>query len=86
MKQSKMLQAYKSPILGQLLDLISPTEIGRFEPKFESYDQWNMANSKGINGSSHKSERTDAASASLYSYPGDSNPRAAYKKITKKFF
>ena len=32
----------------------------------------------------HKSERTDAASASLYSYPRDSNPRAAYKKLQKK--
>ena len=33
----------------------------------------------------HKSERTDAASASLYSYPRDSNPQAAYKKLQKKF-
>jgi hypothetical protein len=32
----------------------------------------------------HKSERTDAASASLYSYPRDSNPRTAYKKLQKK--
>ena len=31
--------------------------------------------------SHHKSERTDAASASLYSYPRDSNLRAAYKKL-----
>jgi hypothetical protein len=35
-------------------------------------------------GSNHKSERTDAASASLYSYPRDSNPWAAYKKLQKK--
>ena len=34
----------------------------------------------------HKSERTDAASASLYSYPQDSNLRAAYKKLQKNFF
>ena len=33
----------------------------------------------------HKSERTDAASASYYSYPRDSNPRAAYKKSKKNF-
>jgi hypothetical protein len=32
----------------------------------------------------HKSERTDAASESLYSYPRDSNPQAAYKKLQKK--
>ena len=38
-----------------------------------------------LNSSRHKSERTDAASASLYSYPRDSNPRAAYKKLQKKF-
>ena len=46
MKQSKMLQAQQSPILGQLLDLISPAKINRFEPKFESYGQWDMANAK----------------------------------------
>jgi hypothetical protein len=29
---------YKSLILGQLLDLISPAKINLFEPRFESYD------------------------------------------------
>ena len=33
----------------------------------------------------HKSERADAASVSFYSYPRDSNPRAAYKKLQKMF-
>ena len=35
---------YESPILGQLLDLISPTKINLFEPRFKSYDPWDMAN------------------------------------------
>ena len=41
---------------------------------------------KVVEGEKHKSERTDAASASLYSYPRDSNPRAAYKKLQKENF
>jgi hypothetical protein len=39
---------------------------------------------RGIVSVKHKSERTDAASASLYSYPRDSNPRATNKKFQKK--
>ena len=35
---------YESPILSQLLDLISPPEINISEPRFESYDPWDMAN------------------------------------------
>ena len=35
---------YESPILGQLLDLISPTKINLFEPRFKSYNPYNMAN------------------------------------------
>ena len=35
---------YESPILGQLLDLISLAEINLFEPRFKSYDPWDMAN------------------------------------------
>jgi hypothetical protein len=35
---------YESPILGQLLDLISATKINLFEPRFKSYDPWDMAN------------------------------------------
>ena len=35
---------YKSPILGKILDLISPDKINLFEPRFKSYDPWNMAN------------------------------------------
>jgi hypothetical protein len=35
---------YESPILGQLLDLISPPKINISEPRFESYDPWDMAN------------------------------------------
>ena len=35
---------YESPILGQLLDLISPAKINISEPRFESYDPWDMAN------------------------------------------
>ena len=34
---------YESPILGQLLDLISPAKINLFEPRFEFYDPWDMA-------------------------------------------
>jgi hypothetical protein len=30
------------PILGQLLDLISPTKINISEPRLESYDPWNI--------------------------------------------
>ena len=37
---------YESPILGQLLDLISPAKINFFEPRFESYDPYDMANPK----------------------------------------
>ena len=40
---------------------------------------------KLLESACHKSERTDAASASLYSYPRDSNLRAAYKKLQKNF-
>ena len=32
------------PILGQLLDLISPAKISISEPRLESYDPWDMAN------------------------------------------
>ena len=35
---------YVPPILGQLLDLISPTKINISEPRLESYDPWDMAN------------------------------------------
>ena len=35
---------YESPILGQLLDLISPPKINISEPRFKSYDPWDMAN------------------------------------------
>ena len=35
---------YESPILGQLLDLISLAKINLFEPKLESYNPYNMAN------------------------------------------
>jgi hypothetical protein len=35
---------YKSPILGQLLDLISLAKINLFESRFKSYDPWVMAN------------------------------------------
>ena len=35
---------YESPILGQLLDLISLAKINLFEPRFKSYDPWDMAN------------------------------------------
>ena len=44
-----------------------------------------LKKAKNNHSFNHKSERTDAASASLYSYPRDSNPRAAYKKILKKY-
>ena len=39
-----LLVPYESPILGQLLDLISPTKINLFEPRFKSYNPYNMAN------------------------------------------
>ena len=39
-----LLIPYESPILGQLLDLISPTKINLFQPRFKSYDPWDMAN------------------------------------------
>ena len=35
---------YESPILGQVLDLISPPKTNISEPRFESYDPWDMAN------------------------------------------
>ena len=35
---------YESPILSQLLDLISQPKINISEPRFESYDPWDMAN------------------------------------------
>ena len=35
---------YESPILGQLLELISPVKINLFEPRFKSYDSYDMAN------------------------------------------
>ena len=35
---------YVPPILGQLLDLISPPKINISEPRFKSYDPWDMAN------------------------------------------
>ena len=48
-------------------------------------DCWCVAQPEVL-GLDHKSERTDAASASFYSYPRDSNPRAAYKKLKNIFF
>ena len=35
---------YVPPILGQLLDLISPPKINISEPKFGLYDPWDLAN------------------------------------------
>ena len=35
---------YESPILGQILDLISTAKINISESKFKSYDLWDMAN------------------------------------------
>ena len=35
---------YVSLILGQLLDLIPPATINISEPRFKSYDSWDMAN------------------------------------------
>ena len=35
---------YESPILGQVLDLISPPKTNISEPRFESYDPGDMAN------------------------------------------
>ena len=34
---------YESPILSQLLNLISLDKANFFEPRFESYDPWDMA-------------------------------------------
>ena len=39
-----ILITYESPILRQILDLISPAKINLFEPRFELYDLWDMAN------------------------------------------
>ena len=33
---------YESPILGQILDLISPPKLNLFETRFEFYDPWDM--------------------------------------------
>ena len=41
--QNRMVP-YVPPILGQLLDLISATKINISEPRFESYDPWDMVN------------------------------------------
>ena len=38
------IKIQKIPILGQLLDLISPAKIDISDPRFESYDPWDMAN------------------------------------------
>ena len=35
---------YESLILVQLLDLISPVKINLFDPRFKSYDPYNMEN------------------------------------------
>ena len=35
---------YVPPILGQLLDLISPPKINISEPRFGLYDPWDLAN------------------------------------------
>ena len=35
---------YVPPILGQLLDLISPTKINLFDPRFKSYNPYDIAN------------------------------------------
>ena len=40
---------YESLILGQLLDLISPSKINISEPRFKSYDPWDMATSTASN-------------------------------------
>ena len=34
---------YKSLILGQLIDLISPAKINLFKTRFKSYDPWELA-------------------------------------------
>ena len=34
---------YVPPILGQLLDLISPPKINISEPRFGLYDSWDLA-------------------------------------------
>ena len=44
-----------------------------------------LLNVEFLVGYIHKSERTDAASASLYYYPRDSNPRAIKKEKKKNF-
>ena len=41
---SKVIIPYESPILGQLLDLISPAKINLFEPRLEFYNPYDMAN------------------------------------------
>ena len=41
---------YESPILCQLLDLISPAKINISDPRFEWYDPWDMANRKSVPG------------------------------------
>jgi hypothetical protein len=38
------VEKYESLILGQLLDLISQAKIILFEPRFKSYNPWDMAN------------------------------------------
>jgi hypothetical protein len=35
---------YVPPVLGQILDLISPTKTSISEPIFKSYDPWDMVN------------------------------------------
>ena len=41
---AKLYVPYVPPILDQLLDLISLAKINISEPRFESYDPWDMAN------------------------------------------
>ena len=40
----RWMDGYESPILGQLLDLISQAKINFFESIFKSYDPYSMAN------------------------------------------
>ena len=40
----RWMDGYESPILGQLLDLISPTKINLFDPRFKSYNPYDIAN------------------------------------------
>ena len=49
-KRLNWILPYESPILGQLLDLISLGKIFLFEPRFEFYDPWDMAKKPSING------------------------------------